>query len=231
MSERIRTKMLSLLYKNQSKALEKMLPEIGPELIGEALEVCFDYAHAECAQLLLPLASAQDKSNLLDIAMVSEQAYEQDKLLALLLPDFNEKECERVAIRCCEYGWSDVFSQVVDRAPEHRRNSLKLDWAATQGNLNEVRVFLDKCSGAERDRAMYLAAECSRWETVKFLIPFCNARKVLEDFETEQYYQHGSYLNTIEQLKNMIETVECEQQRERLSVNIEVNALSSKRKL
>lgn len=231
MSDRIRTKLLNVLYKNQWKALESLLPEIGPELIREALEVCFDYAHVECAQLLLPLANARDKSNLLDIAMVSEQAYDQDKLLALLLPDFNEKECERVATRCCEYGWGEVFSQVVDRAPEQRRNSLKLDWAATQGNLNEVRVFLDKCSEGERDRAMYLATECSQWETVKFLIPLCNAHKVLEDFKTEQYYQHGSYLNTIEQLKNMIETVECEQQRERLCANIEMGSLSSKRKL
>lgn len=226
-----RAQLLNAIYKNQYTIVEQLLPTVDPKLIKEALKVCTEYGHVECCAALIPYSKPEDRYNLLESALESEEIHSQQQMIELLVPYNSSTVCSMVFTAALEWGKDELLPSLLQGVDADEHNTLTLDWAASRGRLSEVEDLVDLCEDGAIARALFLACENFQWDVVKFLIPMSDPYGVLLDFDTEEMHSGGNYAKAREGLLKVMDEVNCEQQKQRLTDEITADPVAVKRKM
>jgi len=226
MSDRLlRSRVLNAVYKDKSDIIADMGAQLDCLLVEEALDVACDYCHPQCLKVLLEQPHNADIGSLIYKTMCSDNIARQTEMLDILLPILPDDECEWVAHLACESFWPTNFSQIFDRLPENIAGPLKMQWAATQGDVTTIEHLMDKNDIPQLNRTLVFATAASQWDVCRFLVPLCDYLSVLYDLHEEN--KMGSFSRRIECLKDIIEEHKNQCQNQTLMENISLPAPKS----
>lgn len=219
----IRSRLLNAVYKNKTPVISAMATELSPLLVGEALSVSCDYCHPECTKILLGLPHAADIGDLIYTTMCSDNIAQQHDMLEILLPVLPTDECEWVARLACESLWRGDFSSIFQRLPEDVSDSLNMEWAATQGDIEALQGLMDEDNISQLNRLLIVASVAGQWDVCRFLVPLCDHFSVLCDLNEEQHHNYGRYSHTISRLEEIVDEYKCQQQNDVLMESVGVH--------
>lgn len=219
MSNRLlRSRLLNAVYKDKATVIADMEPELDTLLVEEALDVACDYCHPECVKVLLGRSHHADIGSLIYKTMSSDNIAQQTEMLDILLPILPDDQCEWVAELACELFWPNIFSQIFDRLPESISGSLKMQWAATQGDVTTIERLMDENNTSELNKLLFFASAAGQWDVCRFLVPLCDSFSVLYDLHEDNSL--GRFSRTIEHLKEIVEEYKNECQKQTLMEHI-----------
>ena len=221
----LRSLLLNAVYKDKAAVIADMETQLEPSLVEEALDVACDYCHPQCVKVLLARPHRADIGSLIYKTMCSDNIAQQTEMLDILLPILPDDECEWVAHLACESFWPTTFSQLFDRLPANIAAPLKMQWAATQGDVTTIEDLMDENDTPQLNTLLFFATAASQWDVCRFLVPLCDYFSVLCDLHEEN--RMGSFSSRIERLNDIIEEHKNQCQHKTLMENISLPAPTS----